>query len=273
MMTDSPDTKNNSNDDMETENGPDPHSPDVTAPEPPAAQPSAEVAAEGPVADVEEKAAPDQRQTDEGLYEEPVPLTRRDMAGVILSLVALTVIGLGGYIWITPGLTLGDVLKKGGGDMHAGHDHGAMLADSSDEHAGHGPTMEMAAAASVHVKCAYCGMFADKSMAQVKATWADGGVDHFDSWFCLFNHAEDEGLKPADLQVVSLNGTLEDPEWLDAGDAWFLYRMDESVEGSMPPFVGAWSDRENAAASMTEMGGELVDFNGLQAAFGFGEVS
>ena len=70
-------------------------------------------------------------------------------------------------------------------------------------------------------------------------------------------------MKPSDVKVVSLDGSLEEPNWLNADGAWFLYKMDEGVQGSMPPFTGAWSDKSAAEARMSELGGELVDFDGL----------
>jgi len=194
-------------------------------------------------------------------YEEPLRLSGRDMAGVILAMVMLTIIGIGGYIWLTPGLSV-----SGGADHHnhamqadAGRDHST----GTDEGQTHEAHAQMAAAPAEHSKCAWCGMFADKSMGRVKATFAEGSDGDFDSWGCVFHQAEDTSTSIASAEVVCLDSSLEEPEWLTADSSWFLYKMDERVEGSMPPYIGAWSDRETALERKAVLGGELVDYAGL----------
>jgi len=50
--------------------------------------------------------------TDHEFYAEPVTLTGRDTAGVILALFALLLIGTGGYIWLTPGMSLAKMMNR-----------------------------------------------------------------------------------------------------------------------------------------------------------------
>jgi nitrous oxide reductase accessory protein NosL len=190
---------------------------------------------------------------EEELYEVPPRMTVGDTVGVVVALIALLVIGWLGYLWLTPGKSLADAFRFGGSSDPAN----TTMAEMQDGTAGD-------AAAATENRCEYCGMFADKSMSQVRATYADGVQKAFDSWGCLFNYTRDNDLELAAVSVVDHTSSLDDPEWLDAGNAAYLFGL-EHVEGSMSPFVAAFADADTARAQMDELGGELLDYAGLRA--------
>lgn len=115
------------------------------------------------------------------------------------------------------------------------------------------------------MNCPYCGMFADKSESHVVAAWADGSHTHHDGWDCAFFYGSENGLNLASAEVALLGSPADSPDWIDADAAWYLYDMDNAVPGSMPPFVAAFTTKGAAQAHQSEWGGELVDFQGLQA--------
>src|SRR5258707_5753 len=45
-------------------------------------------------------------------YAEPATLSGRDTAGVVVALIALLLIGIGGYIWLTPGMSVAKMLGR-----------------------------------------------------------------------------------------------------------------------------------------------------------------
>jgi hypothetical protein len=106
-------------------------------------------------------------------------------------------------------------------------------------------------------------MYADTSDVTVAAMYADGGSGTFDSFDCLFNY-----LKENNVQLDS--GTVRDYEahggdqWIDLKQATYLYDTTAEVAGSMQPYVAAFASSEQAAAAKKTMGGEVVDFAGLE---------
>ncbi|GEM_PF-2229467 len=215
------------------------------------------------------------------LYEEPPRMTARDAAGVILALVALTVIGVAGYIWLTPGKGFADLLPTRTAqepimpaavpaeevpamDQHppaeaaaAVHEQGRTSGDMTDEPAA-------PAAYDPDVRCLYCGMFAARSGSHAVAQWSDGSTTHHDCWDCLLSHGMEEDLTLTGATVAEHGSAPEDPRWLDAEQAWFLYDT-KAIKGSMPPYVAAFVDRATAEGAQAELGGEVVDFDGLRA--------
>ena len=191
------------------------------------------------------------------LYVEPARMTRRDTASVIVALVALTVIGLAGYIWLTPGMSISRLLGSGGGAPQP-----AAVAEVGDTHA-----------AEAELRCPYCGMFAENSMSHVIASWSDGQHGHYDSWDCVFRDAQENSLTLASAQVIDYNSTLESPVMLDARRAFYLYDTNESVQGSMPPYTAAFASRAAATGAQPELGGELVDFENLTKKWPDAEVA
>jgi hypothetical protein len=51
-------------------------------------------------------------------YEEPPRMAIRDTIGVVVALVLLAVIGVAGYVWLTPGLSFSDLFPAGGTSAH-----------------------------------------------------------------------------------------------------------------------------------------------------------
>ena len=196
------------------------------------------------------------------LYEEPPRTSRGSMLGVFAALVALVIIGLAGYIWLTPGLTFDNLLHRQGATRQT-----PVQANVSDDAqssvAEH--NIEAVSQQSSSMECPYCGMLADAGGTHVIALWSDDRQTHHDSWDCAFGYGKDEDLELVSAQV-NLHGTApEDPDWLDAASAWFLYDTDKQIKLSMPPYVAAFASRADAEAMRPEWGGKVVDFAGLQA--------
>jgi hypothetical protein len=117
------------------------------------------------------------------------------------------------------------------------------------------------------LNCAYCGMFADKSLSHSVVQWNDGSHTHHDGWDCVFKYGQDAGLVLEDAVVVQYDGTGEEPVWIAANEAWFLYGT-KTIKGSMPPFVAAFESEAAAQAAKAELGGEVLGFVGLSNKWG-----
>ena len=105
-------------------------------------------------------------------------------------------------------------------------------------------------------------MFADRSPSHVVAYWPDGSDTHHDCWDCVFNYAED-GNTEFDYALVKLyNSSLEQPEWLRADQAVYLFDT-EPIRGSMPPFIAAFASRDAAEQAAGEIGGEVMNYEEL----------
>jgi len=112
------------------------------------------------------------------------------------------------------------------------------------------------------LNCAYCGMFSEKSLSHSVAQWSDGSHTHHDSWGCLFSYGQNAALALEDAVVLKHGSTPEEPVWIAAQQAWFLYDT-KKIKGSMPPFVAAFETKAAAQAAKAELGGEVLDFVGL----------
>jgi len=192
-------------------------------------------------------------------YEEPPRMSALDAIGVFVALLLLGVIGVAGYVWLTPGLSFSTLMP---GNRAAPTD-GTAQAMAADADAQQNPMPASAA----HVKCAQCGMFADNSASHVQASWSDGTVTDHDSWGCVVNYATDHGLILTAARVVGYDSALaddRDPMWLDAQAATYLLNT-ERVAGSMPPYVAAFSTEQAAVDAREQLGGEVLDFAGLAA--------
>ncbi len=223
---------------------------------------------------------------DELLYEEPPLMTPKDSMGVAVAVVALVVIGILGYNWLTPNSPAQQVSPPAStepevidmpdlnmADMDIPeHDMAGM--ESNAESAEESSTMEELPSTSGEqtpnqhdhkMNCAYCGMFSDKSKSHIQIKWSDESHTHHDCWDCAFFYGSEEGLSLEAAEVTLLSSPVSNPVWIDAEDAWYLYDTEKSVEGSMQPFVAAFESMDAAHASHSEWGGELVDFAGLQA--------
>jgi len=273
----------------------------------------------------------------EELYEEPARMTVGDSIGVAVAIVLLALIGWAGYLWLTPGRSVADMLHFGqrsspaettamadsaaddmsgmdsaehahqdsampidddmdgqdmsSGDM-AGMDHEAMADMDQDDMQGMDMTPPSAAEGSpgadsgqgeevaaevaptaaadqphLHdheFKCAYCGMFTDRSMSQVVAYWTDGTHTHHDGWDCLFNYQKDNGLTLDHALVKHYGSSTAEPQWLNAADAWYRYDT-KPIKGSMPPFVAAFATKAEAEGAAAELEGTLMNFAELKA--------
>jgi nitrous oxide reductase accessory protein NosL len=123
------------------------------------------------------------------------------------------------------------------------------------------PELE-AALAAAPAECPYCGMDAAKSKSHVVVQWDNGEISHHDCWDCVFKYEKQQGRMLDVARVLAHPG--DGPEWLAATEAAYLYDT-ASIAGSMPPYVAAFFTVEDARASQSELGGEVVDFGQLRA--------
>jgi len=230
---------------------------------------------------------------DHEYYAEPATLTGRDTAGIVVALCALLLIGVGGYIWLTPGMSLARLFSRGAASQRPPSQHTDQLpptekepsSSATSDHLAAGeatsagkteerallssaPTKELLAAANGDrsASCPRCGMFAGKSYTEVVAQWADGSITHHDSWVCVFGWAKDKGLTLKNAAVLEHGATPAAPKWLAASSAAFVYDT-KSIKGSMSPFVAAFATKEAASSAQTSDGGQLTDWEGLKQKF------
>lgn len=256
--------------------------------------------------------------TEPTIYEEPTRLGWQDKLGVVAALIALAVIGVAGYIWLTPGLEFDTLLARleaarqpapqaaspqsasasdaAGTKASASavspsampgmveHEQGMVSANSGATDgnnpqantvpSSNGSQTEPVATADDPLAgvnlivgdtdCATCGMSGPASGSHCVALWNDGARTHHDCWDCLFTYGKERGLSLVRAVVIAHGGGQESPRWLEASRAWFLYGTSR-IEMSMPPYVAAFASRAAAEAAQPELGGELLDFAGLQA--------
>ncbi|MEZ5338841.1 MAG: nitrous oxide reductase accessory protein NosL [bacterium] len=112
--------------------------------------------------------------------------------------------------------------------------------------------------------CPYCGMFADRSLTHVVVRWSDGSYTQHDSFDCVFNLMADEDLSIDAIEVTAYDIDKPGSRWLDATAACFLYDTN-TVQGSMPPYVAAFANATDASSAQPELGGQVLDYNGLAA--------
>lgn len=193
------------------------------------------------------------------LYEEPPRTTWKDTLGVLVALLALAVIGYVGYVWLTPGKTFDRVFAS----FNGGGESTQMAANS---HEGHESSATPASASSGdEVRCDYCGMFAGRSRAHIRANWTNGTTTHHDSFDCFFNYGAEEELTLSSAEVSHYDSDPADPDWLDVTTAMYLYDTDEPVAGSMPPHVAAGSCTQCTGRLQPELGGTEMDWQQLTA--------
>ena len=178
------------------------------------------------------------------LYVEPTPMTRRDSVGVSVALIALAVIGITGYVWLNPNLSMRSMQALGKREQSA-----AVVATTAAEDA--------------HIDCPYCGMYADQSDTAVAVMWVGGGSNTLDSFDCVFNYMQENNVRLESGTVRSYE-TPGGDDWIELDRAVYLYDTAE-IAGSMPPYVAAFKTEEQAEAGKKTLGGEVVDFAGLQA--------
>lgn len=246
---------------------------------------------------------PDQidQSEDPELYVEPPKIGVRDALGIVIALIALSIIGYAGYVWLNPDLSAAKLFSReavpdkgtpnAAPPSAANAESGTEAIPASNEVIQSDSMAEMSsepAAAYVNNStpgqpaaekpvatppdqppveretCAYCGMYADSSRGYVVATWANGAVSHHDCWDCVFSFGKDNQLTLASALVADY-GAGATAATLNAADSWYLYDTDKKVEGSMPPFVAAYADQASAKSAQPAMGGEVVDFSGLKA--------
>jgi nitrous oxide reductase accessory protein NosL len=193
---------------------------------------------------------PNQHELEEPeLYVEPARMRTKDTVGVVLALLALALIGIGGYIWLNPALGIENLLGSR-----------SKLAEP----------VTTAAGKEERERCPHCGMYADGSASHVKAAW-EGEVEHsFDSWDCVFAWGKENKLALTGALVIAYSDTAgEQPGWLPADDAVFLYDTTAAVAGSMPPYVAAFAGEQDALRGQETLGGTVLNFPELRARWGF----
>jgi hypothetical protein len=107
-------------------------------------------------------------------------------------------------------------------------------------------------------------MPANASPSETVVIWSNGEHQHFDSWDCLFNYGSKHGLAIERAVVRRHAEPRDEPRWLKAEQAWYLYDT-KTIAMSMPPYVAAFESAAAAEAAQAELGGEPVSFAGLQA--------
>lgn len=185
------------------------------------------------------------------LYVEPARMTTRDTVGVVIALIALAIIGVGGYVWLRPDLDARTLLAS----RMAARERPARGAD---------PEVKAAVHTDEHVSCPYCGMWSDTSAGAVAVMWAGGGSNTLDSFDCVFNYSKENDVRLESGTVKNYPPGTQ-PEWIDIKTAYYLYDTEKTVAGSMPPYVAAFATRELAEGARAELGGEVVDFAALEA--------
>jgi hypothetical protein len=219
---------------------------------------------------------PGPEQLEPELYSEPARMTAKDIAGVCIALVALAIIGYTGYVWLNPDLNWRQPFP--GAPRGSEQPTAAAVTASSNEIKSRSTETPAPAAvatappppmapvsAEADFTCAQCGMDASRSRSHVIAHWSDGASGHFDSWDCVFAYAKAQGLALTTADVRQFDNPAEDAPLLDALQASYLYDTTGKIDGSMPPYVAAYSGQAAAQAAQKEMGGEVIDFAGLKA--------
>lgn len=232
------------------------------------------------------------------MYVEPPRMTTKDMAGVIIALLALVIIGFTGYVWLNPSLSWQNILHKAPPASEQAAAPGVPKPHTETKSQNSAPGMPGMAAAPTSTDkpaaqdtlsasaatgsqpsaatatstedftCAQCGMDASRSASHVIAHWTDNGSGHFDSWDCAFQYAKAQAKTLSSAEVNRFGDDPANPQMLDAANAWFLYGTKKKVTGSMPPYVAAYPDEAAAKAAQPEMGGEAMDFAGLKTKWG-----
>lgn len=221
----------------------------------------------------DERGAPVNPGEEPEFYVEPLRMGARDLAGIILALVALAIIGYSGYIWLNPTLGYRDALRLGklqspvsGMTQAAAPVRETVRPSGSSQEQATGAAASGGAEQSAEdATCATCGMDSLKSLSHVIATWSDGKVTHHDSWDCMFNFEKSFQKKFVSAQVRNYESPGDAPEMLAAAKAYYLYDTKETVTGSMPPYVAAFPTRADAESHRAKLGGEVVDFSRLKS--------
>lgn len=119
--------------------------------------------------------------------------------------------------------------------------------------------------------CEACGMFVDVSPTRVEAVIQVSEMKHehmFDCLGCLHDYVHEhfgEEAKVARLSILDYATFGTDKEvMLNGFEAYYLYGT-ERLKGSMPPYVAAFADEAAAKEHQEDLGGKLVDFEGMQA--------
>jgi nitrous oxide reductase accessory protein NosL len=207
-------------------------------------------------------------------YVEPAKLTRKAAMGVVLALLALTVIGVGGYIWLNPNLSVSELMARRP-DQAASPGRGLVRGSASVKPIGRAEApasakvnsdLTAAANADRQAECPQCGMMAGASEAEVVAQFGEGSVSHFDSWVCVFGWSKAQGQPVQDAVVLAHGSTRDVPRWLTAADSSFLYDT-KRIAGSMPPYVAAFGSATEADNAQADQGGRVVNWTELQQQF------
>ncbi|MCB1220133.1 MAG: nitrous oxide reductase accessory protein NosL [Planctomycetales bacterium] len=192
-------------------------------------------------------------ETQEELFYEEAPRSSvSEAVGVFIALLALCIVGYGGYVWLTPGMELGDILRREGLSPKDGVEN---------------LTSEQGKSVAIEdERCPQCGMYSLRSIAAVHASFADGSSGYFDGWGCVANWATEHSTTLADAKTRDIASADRDPQWIDAASAAYRYGTDK-LSGSMAPFVASYAT-PGMAADDARRGGEVMDYPALLSELG-----
>lgn len=118
--------------------------------------------------------------------------------------------------------------------------------------------------------CDNCGMFWLKSPTAVSTTVSFEGKKHehlFECLGCLHDKVHElygDKAQIEELEILDYTTFATGKEnMLDAFDAMYLFGTSR-LKGSMPPYIAAFATKKSAEAKQDELGGQLVDFKGMQ---------
>jgi hypothetical protein len=186
------------------------------------------------------------------------------VAGVIFALLALAVIGLAGYVWLNPDLGWLEIKARYLGKAAPATTDAVAVDPEAAAEVGSTDSAQVSTLDRSATSCQECGMFTDQTLGQIQAVWSDGSSTWHDCWTCLARYGKGQGLTLASATVLDYAAGLEARHTVDAAAAHYLYDVSE-LEGSMRPYVAAFADEASAQAAQASLGGELLDFAGLQA--------
>ncbi len=108
--------------------------------------------------------------------------------------------------------------------------------------------------------CLMCGMDSSKSNAHVKY-----GAEHFDSFGCWLQRAEEKELNPVDAKIIDFPtfGT-KNVKFLGIGTANFVAM--KKMQGSMRPYFAGFSSKDAALKAAEENESKVVGYKDVVAA-------
>jgi len=194
-----------------------------------------------------------EKKSKEEFYKELPKLSLKDSMGVAFAIVMLGVIGVAGYIWLTPSLAFSNLVPQRAAVESGAEQVSAMAAAPAEE--------------TEPIRCETCGMFYEKSPTQIIAYFNEEGAKkpvghYFESLGCVFDYMLDEEIPdmPASMEVLDYETFGTDKlVMLDSEEAFYLYDT-KRLKGSMAPFIATFKTEKAALAAQKDIGGELKSF-------------